>query len=592
MDINALTNSQVTLSALSSLSDNALNLKVGQQLGVKVISAAIQSAENVITLTLGNKDITVQSSQPITLTTGQDLKIQVSQTVPAIEFKILDPLPGQKALAGHPNQVNEEVRLRLISTARDGGSVAINEKPGSPALPPSVPTNPLLDAKIISIAGNKIQLQILVNNQSPSTTAQMGNKQVTSLTIDRAQLTNATSELKIGQNLNLEIVKTGATPEFKILPPADNIPQAKIAEFIKQFLPRHEDSPIFLNQLIKDLPQLLKNQSVPQALKDIALKIVQNLPPKEQLISSQNLKQAIANSGLFLEAKLPSAMSQAELMNALPHLIKNESVPQSLQRIAAEILRNLSPPQESLLNASLTDSKQASGVEALSVSLNSSGILLDDKGATQGAGKVGQNTGLLPDITQAGILGSEDFKANLLKFIHILKQEIAHQGAQQFNQADLDLLKDLQNKSENTVAKIVLDQLMSLPNEDSPKQLWIIDIPFTDLHRAETVKIEIQRDKEKKQSSGSHDWSVNITISPPKLDTIHCLVSYQNNVINTFFKSRNSQTTELIKYNLDYLKNQLEEAGLTTGHMDAHDGHYKNQPSYPLSGKKLFDEKA
>ena len=85
----------------------------------------------------------------------------------------------------------------------------------------------------------------------------------------------------------------------------------------------------------------MKNESVPQALKDIAAKIVQNLPPKEQLITSQGLKQAIANSGLFLEAKLPPAMAQAELIKELPQLIKNESVPQSLQRIAAEILQNL-----------------------------------------------------------------------------------------------------------------------------------------------------------------------------------------------------------------------------------------------------------
>jgi hypothetical protein len=69
-------------------------------------------------------------------------------------------------------------------------------------------------------------------------------------------------------------------------------------------------------------------------------------------------------------------------------------------------------------------------------------------------------------------------------------------------------------------------------------------------------------------------------------------VSYWNATINTFFKSQNSQTTELIKHNLDYLKNQLETAGLTIGHMDAHDGSQKTPPPHPLSGKKLFDDKA
>ena len=191
-------------------------------------------------------------------------------------------------------------------------------------------------------------------------------------------------------------------------------------------------------------------------------------------------------------------------------------------------------------------------------------------------------------------LVAEDFKANLLKFIQALKQEITHQGEQPSNQADLDLLKNLQHKTENTVAKLALDQLMSLPKEDSPKQLWIIDIPFIDRQQAQSVRIEVQRDKENKAQSGNGDWSVNITITPPGLDTIHCIASYRDNVINTFFKSRNTQTTELIKHHLDYLKNQLEESGLKTGHMDAHDEAQKTQPTHPhqLSQKKLFDDNA
>lgn len=602
MDINSLINTQSLLGATKP-AEYTLNLKVGQQLDVKVINADIQAAKNAVTLSLGDKDLTVQSNQQITLKPGQDLKIQVTQIAPTIEFKVLDPPPELKNLA-------IELRLKLIPTARDGGSAAngrepmqttakdggsaatgmetmrpttkdggsvatagepmrpaVNEKPDSAAL--SLPAKQLLDAKIISITGNKIQLQAF----------EAGNKQVGLINIDRTQLTNAPSDLKVGQNLNLEIVKTGTTPEFKIIPAGNNIPEAKVAEFIKQFLPKHEASPIFLNQLIKDLPQLMKNESVPQALKDIAAKIVQNLPPKEQLITSQGLKQAIVNSGLFLEAKLPA---QAELIKELPQLIKNESVPQSLQRIAAEILQNLTQKQPLLNSPGIEqplNSKPIPGAVLASLKLNPT----DARDNTPKAGSLG-------DIT----LIAGDFKANLLKFVQALKQEITHQSEQPSNQVDLDLLKNLQHKTENTVAKLVLDQLMSLPKEDNPKQLWIIDIPFIDRQQAESVRIEVQRDKENKQQSGNSDWSVNITITPPGLGTIHCIVSYRNDVINTFFKSQNTQTTELIKHNLDYLKNQLEESGLKTGHMDAHDGAQKTPAAHThqLAGKKLFDDKA
>lgn len=568
MDINPPINTQ-SLSAPNRLLENTLNLKVGQQLDVKVINADIQAAKNTITLSLGGKDVSVQSNQPITLNSGQDLKIQVTQVAPVIEFKILDPLPELKIPA-------LELRLKLIPTARDGGSVAIGREPMRPTANENASSSVKqpLDAKIISIVGNKIQLQVFINIPS---TVETGNKQAALITIDRTQLSNAPSDLKAGQSLNLEIVKTGSTPEFRIIPAANNISEAKIAEFTKQFLPRHEASPIFLNQLIKDLPQLMKNESVPQVLKDIAAKIIQNLPPKEQLITSQGLKLAIVNSGLFLEAKLPV---QAELIKELPQLIKNESVPQSLQRIAAEILQNLTQ-KEPLLNEPGTHSTPVHGAELVPSKLNPAD---DAMNAASNAPKAGA-------LSDTGLV-AEDFKANLLKFIQALKQEITHQGEQPLNQVDLDLLKNLQHKTENTVAKLVLDQLMSLPKEDTPKQLWIIDIPFIDRQRAESVRIEVQGDKENKQQSGNSDWSVNITITPPGLGTIHCIVSYRNDVINTFFKSQNTQTTELIKHNLDYLKKQLEESGLTTGHMDAHHGAQKTQSTHQLAGKKLFDDNA
>lgn len=630
MDLSSLINTS-TLLASNRAMESGLSLKVGQQLDVKVIGADIQAAKNAITLTLGNKDVTVQSSQPIKLNPGQDLKIQVTQIAPVVEFKILDTLLELKAKtiqSQDPKNQTAELRLKLIPTARDGGSVEIGKEPmrstvrdgGSVTIgrepmreiqksttSPS-PVKLILDAKIIGIIGAKIQLQVFANTAATST-AESDNKQPALINIDRTQLTNAPSDLKVGQNLNLEIVKAGTAPEFKIISPvANNIPEAKVAEFIKQFLPRHEAAPIFLDQLIKDLPKLIKNESVPQALKDIAAKIIQNLPPKEQLVTSQGLKQSIVNSGLFLEAKLPPAMAQAEIVKELPGLIKNESVPQSLQRIAAEILQSLTPKQTLADNPSVINSKLIveAGLASPGTRLADGGM--DAKSATQKTGGLEQLLDKLPSApkiiaTDAGektaLPGTtlqesiaDDFKANLLKFIHALKQELTAQGEQQHNQVDLDLLKNLQNKTENTVAKLVLDQLMSLPKEDNPKQQWIIDIPFIDRQQAESVKIEIQRDKENKKQSGSNDWSVNITITPPELGTIHCLVSYRNDAINTFFKSQNTQTTELIKHNLDYLKNQFEESGLKTGHMDAHHGSQKIQTPHQLAGKKLFDDNA
>ncbi len=578
MDINSLLNAQMPIANRSL--ENLLNLRVGQQLDVKTISADITATKNAITLSLGNKEISVQSTQPLTLNPGQAVKIQVTQIAPTIEFKIVTPLT-------EINTRTPDLRLKLFSSTLENSPLPVNKELAQPlsatdsnaiavvkdlATKTSLPLNQALDTKIVSISGSKIQLQFVTVPTTTATiipTTETNPKQTGLITIERSQLLNAPSDLKAGQNLNLEVIKAGPTPAFKVIPPGTNpvVSEAKIAEFVKQFLPRHEAAPVFLNQLIKDLPQLMKNETVPQALKDIAAQIIQNLPPKEQLISSQGLKQALANSGLFLEAKLPA---QAELIKVLPQLIISESLPLSIQRIAINLLQNLTQ-KEPLLNIAASHPKPLSITELAALKLN-----LETQTET----------------SKTAPLAQEDFKANLLKFIGALKQELSAQSERLPNPVELDLLKNLQTKTENTVAKIVLDQLVSLPKEETTKQVWVIDIPFLDRQQAESVRVEIQQDKENTQYAGNKDWSVNITITPPELGTIHCLVSYRNEVINTYFKSQSVKTAELIKHNLDYLKNQLEEAGLKTGHLDAQDDIQKIQSTYQLIRKQLFDDKA
>ncbi len=572
-DAPAKTGSAVTIDR-TQLGNAPSNLTVGQKLNLEVVKAGAAPEFNVIPK--------ANSSGPsieakITGITGTKIQLQVFTDAPDSAMTI-----DRAQLSNAPShlKVGQSLNLEIVKagTAPEFNVLPETRAGGQP-----------VEAKITAIIGNKIQLQLF-------TTPPASVKTDSLITIERTQLSNAPTDLKVGQSLSLDIVLSGNTPEFKVIAAAKPISEAAVTEFIKQFLPRHEAAPIFLNQLIKDLPQLLNNQSVSQALKTIAANIINNLPPKEQLVSSLGLKQAIADSGLFLEAKLPPLMDQTEFIKQLPQLIKNPSVPQSLQRMAAEIVQNLTQKEPLPDGAVVVEQAMSPKLIAEAPPSELNPAKPTDTAKAEDT-QVEKAMDPLPkaDTAEKALPGvaAEDFKANLLKFIQALKRELGAQDGQLPVQADLDLLKNLQNKTENTVAGIVLDQLMSLPKDDNPKQLWSIDIPFIDRQQAETVKIEIQQDKEsRQQSSGGGNWSVNITITPPELGTIHCIVSYRDDVINTYFKSLSPQTTELIKHNLDYLKNQLEESGLTTGHMDAHDGAQKTQAPHPLAGKTLFDESA
>lgn len=502
-------------SALNKLVENPLALKVGQKLDATVISSLLKTEITTIALKLTNNTVTVQSNQPIKLMPGQDLQIQVTKIAPALEFAIILSSPDLKRQSIAP-----DLRLKLITPSTGQPKT---ESPAESALPVKLP----LAAKIIALTDSKIQLQVFSDTESslkPQQSAEPAvNKPSVLITIDRSQLqtpktpannpspltqitpTDITSEFKIGQPVILEISPKGTTPAYRIsvvAPPQTT--EEKVTEFVKQYLPKHESSPVLLNQLMKELPQLLKTSTVPEALQQIADKILQNLTPRQQLNDSSGLKQATVNTGLFLEAKL-------------------------------------------------SELKEAPGVTI-----------------------------------------DQDFKADLLKLVDVIKKEVANTGQSESQNQDLGALKNLQQKTENSIAKIILDQLTSLPKEDTPKQLWIIDIPFVDRGQADTVSIQITKDQENNQSSENDKdkWSVTLTMNPPGLGSIQCQLSYQNETINTCFRSQQPQTTELISDHVDHLKRQFEDAGLKPGVINIQQGLQPAKSVYQIAGNTLFDEQA
>ena len=275
-----------------------------------------------------------------------------------------------------------------------------------------------------------------------------------------------------------------------------------------------------------------------------------------------------------LKEQLPKEQAPTELLKQisreLPQVRSGEKVPETLKRLSQEILNSLPKQQQ------VTEGAQ------LKKAINNSGLFLESKLA-QAEQKTGQTF-------------NTDFKATLLKFVQALQQEPGTEKTTQTHNEQLNAqqLKDLLNKSEGTLARLVLNQLKSLPQEDSTKQSWLIDLPFVDKKQTHSVKIEIEKQASPKHESEQKSWSVSLTLSPPNLDTLHCKVSYFDNAVHTHFWSEGSKTTELIQNNLDYLAERFEAEGLTTGNMNASQQSPENsQQKNPYTGAaNLFNGKA
>ena len=508
MDIKLPLDANLQL-AINKATDGGLGLKLNQVIEAKVIES--QTMLDTFTLKINDKSVMVQTKLPIDIQPGQSIQLQVTKLLPTPELKLISSLltPSIK-----PDSVQNSDELTFTLVNKPPSMPLPTSSPVKNAPPISLPTlvnGQQLQATIVAIAEDKVTLQLV----PPVTNSQQtGQPEALLLTLDTKQLVFNTEKtvtsptfdlsatpLKQGIKIQLEVVKPGDRPVFLVtLTGIDQ--EQEIIEAFKQLLPIQNSPTPFLNQLQQSLPALLADASIGETLKTLAQKILSSIPTSSQFTDAPKLRQAVNQSGLFMEAKL------VELLLAKP-------------------------------NVSLQD----------------------------------------------------DFKVKLGKLIQLLTQELASQTNDKSASVS-ELLKESLQKAQSAFAKLTLDQLNSLPKEESPKQSWMLELPF--FHNAEndSVKIEIERDKTKGGEETQLNWAVSITITPPDLGTIHCRISCYDSSVNTRFWSEAADTVERINAHLDYLKHQFEKKGLNPGFMEAHQGQFSQTDSIKTPMSHLLSEKA
>jgi hypothetical protein len=398
---------------------------------------------------------------------------------------------------------------------------------------------------------------------------------------------------------------------------------------MKQLLPRHESSSVLFNQLRTNLPQMdIQNESLAQTLKQNASALFEHLQPKEQLFDPQKLKHLVYSSGLFFEANaaatptflksptrtaVPVAIPVAapiDLKLPLLRLMQHEGVSAQLKQLTSNFLQSLLKQDASSTSlaqnneetqAALTQTQaqlhaellQLSRAENIPFSLKqlASDVLPHLKAAQIEEESSATLTHASKDNASAEPVISNDFKNDLFKLMSTIKQGLAQQRELELSKKQVDGLKHLHNKTENALAKVVLDQLHSLPKEDGNKQLWAVELPFLIDNKVETLAMEIQHDKTPNaENQQNQHWSVNLTLAPPALGNVQCVISYQNGVINTHFKNQLPETTNLISKNLDTLKQQLQNAGLISGLMTSNNSFKPLKSVYASMSQSLLNE--
>lgn len=508
MDISALQNT-LKLDLLARSPQAVVDAwKVGQ---LVTATAVTTPRHGQATLTISGTLVSAQlpAQTPFGLTPGQPLQLEVSRLAELTVLRLIT----QTANAGRP-EAAAPITLSLLPQP----GLIRQLTPGQQLMARlQIPLEQQPTRAILEWAGNRVAVQL---SQALPTT--------------------------LTQPLKLEVLQPGTIAALKILTPAntasDSIPQA-----LRAILPRQAPLPPLLANLAliagAGRDSVLPNgprsaPALPPTVVELSRAIVERLPQPATLGTADGVRQAVAQSGLFLEARLAQALQQ------------------SAQQ------QNLAP-----LAAAAIPVDFKGGLLGLLVTLLG---LIKSSPATPASATPPTPTHVPPPAAAAA--GQATLNPSM--------------GLQQ-------ALTELLRSVESGVARLQLNQLVSSAPEEEGKRSWVLELPVRGEGHIDLIRLCIDKQRPPQGKKDTDFWTVTLSLSPRGLGPVQARVSLMNGAIHTRFWSENPHTSDFIRDHLPLLKQRYREVGLSIGQLQAHQGKAPGPSSADdYLHHALLDEKA
>lgn len=340
-----------------------------------------------------------------------------------------------------------------------------------------------------------------------------------------------------GQVLALEVTRAGEIPQLKII--ENQSVTSVIARNLRVLLPKQQSLKLFQNTLLDMTQNGLDLSRLPQSIQPIARNLINRLPSLNEMGNWKNIKQAVRDSGVVMEAKLNT-----------PGTLTESAIHADLKINLLRLLALLKQPNDA------------------------------------------SNPNLKRTTLDFNLTG-EDLLKSLARYHQEFSKETQSRNTASRSLLNSTELKALITNSEGALAKVLVDQFASIPGEDSAKQSWQLELPFHHHERSESVALKITRQEKKQKSHNDTDeWSVELELSPPAIGLINCKIRFRNGKVDTFFRSEREKTTQTIKLKLSELKSRYQRAGIEMGRSGATTGAIPRQSPNENIEFSLVDEKA
>ena len=361
--------------------------------------------------------------------------------------------------------------------------------------------------------------------------------------------------LRHGEKLLLQVTGKDQQqrPQLQILKPDTGL----INEQLRSSLPQQQS----VNQLIANLGKLI-NMPQQQQLAALGKEFIEAIASKPQASDPAGLRQAILQSGLFMESQLAKGDAPTrDLKRALLRL--NQRLNQQLHNIEQAPKSDNSSKNASLAREYAPQTRIAPLLSEYSAAPSAENYPKNRDHSTNRTELPGQ---LSPQHRQTPTLSDAD--------------------------SNLEILRQLLRDVRGTLTRQESHQLLHLQQND--KTQYMIELPVRSndgidvwqLHFHKFDKTDREQANPQQQSTKEepqHNWTISLSFDLPELGPIRARIT-QNPELKILFNAGNSATTALITSKRHELEQTLAAQGVSTQSIECH-----NSP-ITIASSELFSQ--
>jgi len=325
-------------------------------------------------------------------------------------------------------------------------------------------------------------------------------------------------------------------------PPAPAAPPSAaqhIQQSLRELLPRQQALHTLVPLLQRFVTPAVREQLPAPVFKALA-QLLQSLPKPAQLHSAENVKQALHNSGSFLEARIVAAANQTDNAEPLPRIAATDVKAQIAALLT--LVRGFAPPS----GAAAKTHVPAQSLE-------------DDFVYTKPAV-------LTPPPELAGAGESEPLDTLLAQLGKLLSAGLARIQLNQLDSANARL---------------------ATPDTPQPVPTWVLELPLRTPHGVDQLQLRIEQQHKRQQQRSRVQWNVELAFDLHAAGKIAASLAIVDKSVAATLWAEHEQTHRRVREEMDYLRAGLESVGVKVTEMQCRLG-LPAPRSHPVS-QQLVD---